>query len=270
MRKVDLSMEEQQKYEIIKNLVDNGGNKKRAAVILNCTVRNINILINKYKTQGKNAFRHKNANRKPKHTLSQDQINTILLLFENKYFDANWNHFRQLLLENENIKISYNCLHTLLTAAGLLSPKAHRKTKKAKANEIKKKLANKQKLTPVEKDLVISNNILDPLNSHPRVPRAKYFGEVLQMDASQHIWFNDMMTFLHGAIDDATGTVLALYFDKQETLRAYYCVLRDILHGYGIPYSFLTDKRTIFEYNPKKTNTLPKTHLPNSVMLVSN
>jgi transposase len=112
MRKVDLSMEEQQKYEIIKNLVDNGGNKKRAAVILNCTVRNINILINKYKTQGKNAFRHKNANRKPKHTLSQDQINTILLLFENKYFDANWNHFRQLLLENENIKISYNCLHT--------------------------------------------------------------------------------------------------------------------------------------------------------------
>lgn len=258
MRKVDLSMEEQQKYEIIKNLVDNGGNKKRAAVILNCTVRNINILINKYKTQGKNAFRHKNANRKPKHTLSQDQINTILLLFENKYFDANWNHFRQLLLENENIKISYNCLHTLLTAAGLLSPKAHRKTKKAKANEIKKKLANKQKLTPVEKDLVISNNILDPLNSHPRVPRAKYFGEVLQMDASQHIWFNDMMTFLHGAIDDATGTVLALYFDKQETLRAYYCVLRDILHGYGIPYSFLTDKRTIFEYNPKKDEYLTK------------
>jgi transposase len=258
MRKVGLNMKEQQTYEIIKNLVDNGGNKKRAAVILNCTVRNINILINKYQTEGKLAFRHKNANRKPKHTLSQDQLDTILLLYENKYYDANWNHFRQLLSENENINISYNCLHTLLTANGFLSPKAQRKTKKAKANKIREKINNMKKLTPLEEELVVSTNILDPLNSHPRVPRAKYFGEVLQMDASQHRWFNDIMTFLHGAIDDATGTVLALHFDEQETLRAYYCVLNDILHDYGIPYSFLTDKRTIFEYNPKKDDYLTK------------
>ncbi len=215
-------------------------------------------MINKYLTLGKQAFCHKNANRKPKHTLSQDQVDTILLIYENKYYDANWNHFRQLLFENEYINISYNCLHKLLSNNGFLSPKAQRKTKKVKADKIKEKIKNKQKLTSIEEDLVVSNNILDPLNSHPRVPRAKYFGEVLQMDASQHRWFNNIMTFLHGAINDATGTVLSLYFDEQETLRGYYCVLNDILHDYGIPYSFLTDKRTIFDYNSKKDEYLTK------------
>ena len=53
MRKVILRMNEQHKYEVIKNLVDNSGNKKRAAIELNCTIRTINRLIIKYKSEGK-------------------------------------------------------------------------------------------------------------------------------------------------------------------------------------------------------------------------
>ena len=45
MRKVELRMNEQNKYEIIKKLVDTNGNKKRAATKLGCTVRTINRLI---------------------------------------------------------------------------------------------------------------------------------------------------------------------------------------------------------------------------------
>ena len=39
MRKVVLSMKELYKYEVIKKLVDTNGNKKNAALKLNCTVR---------------------------------------------------------------------------------------------------------------------------------------------------------------------------------------------------------------------------------------
>ena len=53
MRKVELRMNEQNKYEIIKKLVETNGNKKRAATRLGCTVRTINRLIIKYKEQGK-------------------------------------------------------------------------------------------------------------------------------------------------------------------------------------------------------------------------
>lgn len=44
MKKVELRMNEQNKYEIIKKLVETDGNKKRAATKLGCTVRTINNL----------------------------------------------------------------------------------------------------------------------------------------------------------------------------------------------------------------------------------
>ena len=53
MRKVNLRMKESNKYEVIKELVDHGGNKKRAAQKLGLTVRQINRLIKIYKEKGK-------------------------------------------------------------------------------------------------------------------------------------------------------------------------------------------------------------------------
>ncbi len=53
MKKVNLRMNELKKYEVIKELVDHNGNKKRAANKLGLTVRQINRLIIKYKEKGK-------------------------------------------------------------------------------------------------------------------------------------------------------------------------------------------------------------------------
>lgn len=53
MKKVMLRMREQEKYEAIKELVDHGGNKKRVALNLGLTERQINRLIKKYKEKGK-------------------------------------------------------------------------------------------------------------------------------------------------------------------------------------------------------------------------
>ena len=53
MRKVNLRMKEANKYEIIKELVDHGGNKKRVAHKLGITVRQVNRLIKIYKEKGK-------------------------------------------------------------------------------------------------------------------------------------------------------------------------------------------------------------------------
>lgn len=53
MKKVELRTMEQIKYEIIKNLVDNDGNKHRAAIKLGITIRQVNRLIQIYKSYGK-------------------------------------------------------------------------------------------------------------------------------------------------------------------------------------------------------------------------
>ena len=75
------------------------------------------------------------------------------------------------------------------------------------------------------------------------------------MDASPHIWFGNEVTHLHLAIDDATGKIVGGYFDTQETLNAYYHVLYQIIVTYGIPYQFLTDRRTVFEYERKNVSS---------------
>lgn len=48
MRKVELRMNEEYKYKIIKKLVETDSNKKRVASKLNCTVRTVNRFIIKY------------------------------------------------------------------------------------------------------------------------------------------------------------------------------------------------------------------------------
>lgn len=53
MRKVNLRMKEQKKYEVIKEVVDHGLSKERASIKLGLTIRQINRLIIIYKEKGK-------------------------------------------------------------------------------------------------------------------------------------------------------------------------------------------------------------------------
>ena len=56
MRKVILRMKEQEKYEVIKELVDHNGNKNRAGKKLGISRRQIDRLIIIYKEKGKAGF----------------------------------------------------------------------------------------------------------------------------------------------------------------------------------------------------------------------
>ena len=101
----------------------------------------------------------------------------------------------------------------------------------------------------------IVNHEISLEDSHPRGEKPKYFGELIEQDGSIHEWFGGFKTCLHLAIDKATSTIVGAYFDKQETLNGYYNVFHQILINYGIPYKFLTDNRTVFNYmslNPDK------------------
>lgn len=251
MRKVELRMNELIKFNTIKDVYHKRISVARASVLLNCTVRNVYKLLKLFETKGKEGFIHGNRNRKPPITLHIELTNEIVTLYSNKYANSNFKHFKELL-EKINIYVSYNTLHKILTEAGFISPKCHRVTRRNKNKELKQKLENKDKLTPLELDLIATTNLQDPYLSHPRKPRAKYFGELIQMDASEHFWFGDSKVFLHAAIDDATGAIVGAYFDPQETLKGYYQVLFQILTSYGIPAEFLTDNRTVFEYNKLK------------------
>ena len=84
MRKVNLRMKEQYKYEIIKELVDHNGNKNRSAEKLKLSRRQIDRLIKIYKEKGKSGFIHGNRDRRPAKSIDKPISESIILLYRNK------------------------------------------------------------------------------------------------------------------------------------------------------------------------------------------
>jgi len=253
MRKVELTMTEEFKYQVIKKLVETNGNKKSAALKLGCTTRTINRMIKGYREEGKAFFQHGNKGRKPVNAIDETTQQEILTLYDNKYYDANFTHLSELLEKLEGIKVSKSFLRKLFLEQGILSPMATKKTKKRLREQLERKKEGAK--TKKEQDR-IQELIVSLEDSHPRRPRCAYFGELIQMDASVYVWFGDEKFYLHLAVDDCTGSIVGAFFAPQETLNGYYNVLSQILMTYGIPYCFYTDRRTVFEYKRKGSSAL--------------
>lgn len=248
MRKVNLRMKEQNKYEVIKEVVEHRLSKERASIKLDLTVRQIDRLIKIYKEKGKSGFVHGNRSKKPAKSIDKSISDTIILLYRNKYQGFNFKHFQEYLESDEDIKVSYTCVYQTLMKAGITSPRIRKNTKRRLAKEklqAEKKLENKTE----EEIEVIVNHEIALEDSHPRGEKPKYFGEITEMDGSIHLWFGEKKACLHLAADKTTNTIVGAYFDWQETLKGYYNVFKQILENYGIPAKLKTDNRTVFNYH---------------------
>jgi len=84
----------------------------------------------------------------------------------------------------------------------------------------------------------------------PRLRRESY-GELIQIDGSDHRWFEDrgasctLLVF----IDDATGKLMQLRFVSSESTSSYFDCLRGYLDAHGCPVAFYSDKHTVFRIN---------------------
>jgi transposase len=80
-------------------------------------------------------------------------------------------------------------------------------------------------------------------------PRRAALGELIQLDGSDHAWFEDRypgrLTLLK-AIDDATNRIQLARFVPSETGAAFRQFLLDYLARYGRPLAFYTDKAACF------------------------
>ena len=81
-----------------------------------------------------------------------------------------------------------------MTNAGIISPKARKKTKREYA---KKRLLEQKKISLVMSDEQVKTVIDHEIaleDSHPRGEKPKYFGEVIEQDGSIHLWFGSTKT----------------------------------------------------------------------------
>lgn len=110
---------------------------------------------------------------------------------------------------------------------------------------------------------LVSERICRPRKAKVRRERRKrrsHFGDLVQIDGSQHAWFEGRAPrcTLMVAVDDATSTI-ALHMAREETTRDALWLLRKWVKQYGVPAALYADQRTAYftqEYihNPKRRN----------------
>jgi hypothetical protein len=91
-----------------------------------------------------------------------------------------------------------------------------------------------------------------PIDRRKRSPhrsrreRKARFGEMLQLDGSQHDWFGTgKKCFLINLIDDATSRNISI-FAEEETTAAAAAVLWQWIEHYGIPQSIYADRKNVY------------------------
>ena len=173
----------------------------------------------RFQQEGMETVLHGNQGRAPANRTDPAVVTQICTLAgpTGKYHDFNISHLHDRLDEDEQIAIGRSTLDRLLRQNGLRQadhqPAVHRRRRTRRTAE----------------------------------------GMLVQMDGSPHAWLEDRgpRLTLHGAIDDATGKVLAGVFRPTEDQVGYLLLLRTIAELYGLPVAVYHDRHTILR-SPKQ------------------
>ena len=215
--RITLNMKEQRINDILVKLISKEIKISDASRLTGLSERQIYRKKKEYKINGINSIPHKNKNKSTGKGYSNELKDKIVKLYLTEYDGWNFYHFNDALEDYHNINVSDTFIYNLLTSQSIESPHKYKKRK----------------------------------TSHPPRERKENAGELLQVDASKHQWFygDDTFYYLHGAIDDSTGTVTSCFFAKQETIYGYQMIMKQTIMNYGIPECLYTDYRTVFKAN---------------------
>jgi transposase len=225
-------------------------NRFRASVKLGVAVRTIQRKVKAYRRRGEACFEHGNKGKEPNNKVDLDVVMKFIL--DHDLEGCNFTELCRLLDEYGHVVVSSSCLRKRLFAEGILSVKCKRKTRKKMKRFLKELQKQQQELTQTRMRVLAALEAEEESGVwvHPTKPRSKYFGERLEMDASSFNWIKGLgKCTLHVCIDDASGFLVGLWLEQEETLHGYYQVLQQVLEDYGVPASIRTDRRTVFIYN---------------------
>ncbi len=212
-----MSQEQLKTLTVINRFINKSISRQQAAELLGLSTRQITRLKKGVLTSGAESLIHKNTGRKPAHAVSDETKEAVLKIFSRTEFSGiNFLHFKDILLADFGISLSYSAISSILKNAGFESPK-------------KKKIRHR---------------------THRR-KRKPHPGQLIQIDATPYEWFGGSVKYaLHGAIDDATGQVVGLFLTQNECLYGYLETMRQCCMDFGVPQTVYSDNHTIFR-SPK-------------------
>lgn len=212
-----MSERELQRIEILSKVIERRMTAVSAAHVLDLTTRQVQRLLKAFQTEGAAALRHKARGRPSNHRYVAGVGELAVQLVREHYLDFGPTLAAEKLAENHGLIVSRETLRKWMAEAGIW-------------------LSRKQRRT----------------FHQPRLRRESY-GELVQIDGSDHRWFEergDPCTLLV-FIDDATSKLQQLRFVKSESTFSYFEALELYLKAHGCPVAFYSDKHTVFRV-PKK------------------
>lgn len=175
-------------------------------------------LLERMRTGGAASIRHKAIGRPSNNRISDGVRDYAMTLVRERYADFGPTLATEKLAERDGLRVSRETVRNWMADAGLW-------------------LSRKQRRT----------------FHQPRLRREAY-GELVQIDGSEHRWFEDrgppcsLLVF----VDDATGRLMQLRFVRSESAFTYFEALKLYLQAHGAPVAFYSDKHSVFRVAKKE------------------
>jgi hypothetical protein len=218
-----MSNKEITRLEVMQRLKEKRLLQKEAGVILGISTRQVKRLYRGYKAKGAAGLVSQRRGKASNNQMEAETVQKAIDLIYERYRDFGPTLAHEKLVEVHGMKISDEKVRQLMIAEGIWK-------------------AKRAKKPPV----------------HQMRERRACFGELVQIDGSDHDWFEgraprcNLLVY----IDDATGQLLELWFVPEETTFGYFAASRHYFERYGKPVAFYSDKHGIFRVNQEQTSGL--------------
>jgi len=220
---LQMSAKEITRLEAIQRIKDKRLTQKEASRMLGISTRQVKRLYQAYRKRGAKGLVSQRRGKASNNRLDAGIVQQALDLLKEKYTDFGPTLAHEKLVEVHKIQLSRESVRRFMIEEGIWKPKRAKKP-------------------PV----------------HQMRERRACFGELVQIDGSDHAWFEgraprcNLLVY----IDDATGQLLELWFVPEETTFAYFAASRHYFERYGKPVAFYSDKHGIFRVNQEQTSGL--------------
>lgn len=212
---VTMSRKEAPRAGLVKAALAGRITNAQGAQALGVSRRQFRRLKARYREAGVRGLVHRLRGRPAPRAVDVELRARVLELVHTTYRDLNDCHATEKLREVEGLGVSRSTVRRLRRGLGL-APKRRRR----------------------------------PPQHRTRRPRRAARGALVLIDGSAFDWLGTgTPLLLLGAIDDATGTVLALHFRPAEDLHGYLTLLRLLAERHGLPVSLYGDRLGVFVRN---------------------
>ena len=209
---IAMSERDLQRIEVLSKVIDDRMTLVSAAHVLSLSERQVRRLLERIRAGGAASIRHKAIGRPSNNRISDGVRDYAVTLVGERYADFGPTLAAEKLAERDGLRVSHETLRRWMSEAGLW-------------------LSRKQRRT----------------FHQPRLRREAY-GELVQIDGSEHRWFEErgppcsLLVF----VDDATGKLMQLRFVRSESAFTYFEALEFYLRAHGAPVAFYSDKHSVF------------------------